>query len=354
MSLDRSTAQMTREIVTVAVLASLGGALSTFVGYLGNVINAGLGVPFGAGQFMAGLHVFWIALIKLLVPKKGAGTAGGLLKGLVEFLTGSTHGIVIILVSLLQGAIMDVGGSIGGSPSRSGPGSKLVWWLSAGISSASNVLLFQALYFSGAPAIYLFPITVLAFCSGFIFGGYFAWETMQFLYDTSVIVPISEVAVPALSPKPRKRFRNLPAITLILFLAVGSTFYVVFVMRAFSDPYSCEVTGLVTNPYAFTYSTFTGEQVTIMAELNGAYTHLPPANYTGFLLSAILAKASPQSGASMLSVLARDGYVVDLSLDVVLNDTHLLLSKADDGLWLIAGNYEGSMWVRQVTTVRVY
>lgn len=354
MSLDRSTAQMTREIVTVAVLASLGGALSTFVGYLGNLINAGLGVPFGAGQFMAGLHVFWIVLIRLLVPKRGVGTAGGLLKGFVEFLTGSTHGIVVVLVSVIQGAIVDLGATLGGRPSPAGPGAKLVWWLSAGVSSASNVLALQFLYFSGAPAIYLFLITVLAFCSGIIFGGYFAWETMQFLYDARVIVPVSEAAVPVLSSKRRIRIRNLPAIVLILFLIVGSSFYLAFVMKALSDPYSCEVTGLVTNPYTFTYSAFAGEQVTIVAELKGAYISLPPANYTGVLLSVILANASPQSGASMLSVSARDGYVVDFGLDGVLADGHLLLTRADDGLWLIAGNYAGSMWVKQVTTLRVY
>jgi energy-coupling factor transport system substrate-specific component len=345
---------MTREIVTVAVLASLGGALSTFVGYLGNLINAGLGVPFGAGQFMAGLHVFWITLIRLLVPKKGVGTAGGLLKGFVEFLTGSTHGIVVVLASLIQGMIVDVGATFGGDPSHARSGSKLIWWLFAGISSASNVLVFQAFYFSGAPAIYLFLIAVLAFCSGFIFAGYFAWETMQFLHDTGVITATSQAAVPALPPKPSRGIRNLPAAALLLFLAVGSTFYVAFVMKFFSDPYSCDVAGLVSNPYTFTYSAFAGQQVTIVAELNGAYTHLPPANYTGVLLSTILGKASPQSVASMLGVIARDGYIVDFVLDAALNDTHLVLTKADDGLWLIAGNYAGSMWVKQVTTLRVY
>ena len=77
----------TREIATIAVLASLGGTLSTFVGYLGNIINLSLGIPFGAGQFLAGLHVFWIVLIRTLVPRNTAGTSGGLLKGLIELFT---------------------------------------------------------------------------------------------------------------------------------------------------------------------------------------------------------------------------------------------------------------------------
>ena len=354
MSFDRRTAQMTREIATIAILSSLGGALSTFVGYLGNLINLGLGVPFGAGQFMAGLHVFWIALIRLLIPKNGAGTAGGTLKGFVEFLTGGTHGIVVVLVSLIQGVIIDLGATLGGNFPNAQPRSKLVWWFFAGLSSASNVVVFQVFYFSGVPAIYLFLVTVLAICSGVIFGGYFASETLDFLYDTSIIAPVSQAPLPALSTKSRKRLHNLPAVALILCLTGGSTFYLLFVAKTFSDPFSCEVTGLVTNPYTFAISAFADKQVTIQAELNGTYIHLPPANYTGVLLSIILAKGNPQLGVSMLSVSARDGYVVDFVLESVMNDTRLLLTKAEGGLWLIAAGYPGSMWVKQVTTLRVY
>ncbi|RDE11063.1 MAG: sulfite oxidase, partial [Candidatus Thorarchaeota archaeon] len=188
MTVNHGASSNTREIVTIAVLASLGGALSTFVGYLGNLINLALGVPFGAGQFMAGLHVFWLVLIRLLIPKNGAGTAAGLLKGVVELFTGSTHGIVIVLVSLVQGIIVDGGAALGGSPSKAGPGSKMVWWLAGGLSTASNVLVLQAFYFAGAPLFYIVLIVVMAFCSGFIFAGYFAWQALDFLYDTGLVV----------------------------------------------------------------------------------------------------------------------------------------------------------------------
>ncbi len=39
-----------RDLVLVALLASIGGVLSTYVGYLGNLVNHFVGVPFGAGQ----------------------------------------------------------------------------------------------------------------------------------------------------------------------------------------------------------------------------------------------------------------------------------------------------------------
>jgi len=52
----------TKDLVTIALLSALGGVLSTYIGYLGNLINHMLGVPFGAGQFLAGMHVLWIVL----------------------------------------------------------------------------------------------------------------------------------------------------------------------------------------------------------------------------------------------------------------------------------------------------
>ncbi|MFW9986407.1 MAG: ECF transporter S component, partial [Candidatus Odinarchaeota archaeon] len=59
----------TRDLVTIAVLSALGGALSTFVGYLGLLLNTAIGTPFGAGQFLSGLHVFWIILAAGLIRK---------------------------------------------------------------------------------------------------------------------------------------------------------------------------------------------------------------------------------------------------------------------------------------------
>lgn len=345
----------TRDIVTIAILASLGGALSTFVGYLGNLVNLALGVPFGAGQFMAGLHVFWLVLIRALVRKHGVGTAGGLLKGIVELFTGSTHGIVIVLVSLVQGFVIDVGAAAAGNTENPVESTRVTWWLSAGIASATNVLVFQAIYFSGAPFLYIAVITLLAFCSGIIFAGFFAWETLEFLNDTGTVAGFQSIKAPISSKTPRTiASRNLPAIIFVSFLVIGSLYYTSNVAQVFANPNACEVKGLVNHPYSFTLDDFSGEMVTIQAELTGAYTHLPPANYTGPLLSTILQRAQLQPTASGLKVTARDGYsVVFDDLDSVMTDTHLILTMNSDGLWLIAGNYDGSMWVRQVIVLQV-
>jgi ABC-type thiamin/hydroxymethylpyrimidine transport system permease subunit len=345
----------TRDIVTIAILASLGGALSTFVGYLGNLINLSLGVPFGAGQFMAGLHVFWLVLIRVIVPKRGVGTAGGLLKGMIEMLTGSTHGIVIVIVSLVQGFFVDIGASLAGSTDNPKDSSQITWWLGAGVASAVNVIVLQLFYFTGAPFLYIFVISILAFCSGIIFGGYFAWETLEFLNDAGSITGFqsSKPDLPNKTPK-SIAYRNLPAIVFVLFLTVGTLYYTTNVANVFADPYSCEVKGLVDNPFSFSLEDFPGSEVTIEAELIGAYTHIPPANYTGLLISTILQQANVQTGAVGLHIIARDGYSISLDIIAVMVDSELLLSRSDDGLWLIAGNYDGSMWVRQVILLQVY
>ena len=94
----------TRDLVLIAATSAAGGVLSSYVGYLGNLMNRLFGVPFGAGQFMAGLHVFWFVLARAIIGRTGAGTLTGLLKGLVEFFAGSTHGAVVVLVSVVEGS----------------------------------------------------------------------------------------------------------------------------------------------------------------------------------------------------------------------------------------------------------
>jgi len=353
LSNDQNTSITTRNIVTIAILASLGGSLSTFVGYLGNLINLSLGVPFGAGQFMAGLHVFWLILIRVIVAKRGTGTMGGLLKGLVELFTGSTHGLVIVAVSMVQGLLIDLGAEIAGTPHNSG-NTKLVWWLSAGVAAASNVFVLQAFYFSGAHWILLTVIALLAFSSGVIFAGYFAWETLQFLKDSRVLSNSFSSTRPPTVSRTGVTYRNLPAIALIIFITVGSLYYSVAVAQVFSDPYSCKVTGLVENPFTYSPQAFVGQEVTVQAELQGVNIHLDPANYTGILLSTILEAAMPIAETTGLRIMARDGYTILLDLDEVMADTRLLLTEAEDGLWLIASNYDGALWIRMVTTLEVY
>jgi hypothetical protein len=217
--------------------------------------------------------------------------------------------------------------------------------------------VFQLFYFAGAPDVYIMVISVLAFCSGIIFAGFFAWETLEFLNDTGLIQDRFPSIRPELQEKGKKSIlyrRNIPAVALILFLVVGMTYYVGVVRPLVTDPYSCDVVGQVENPYSFNIETYSGTTVTIEAELIGAYIHLPAANYTGVLLSIILQQATPLPEAAGLRVMARDGYQVEFDLNDVMNDDRLILTMNGDGLWLIAAEYDGSLWVRQVLTLQVF
>lgn len=295
--------------------------------------------------------------MRVLVPKNGVGAMGGLLKGTVEMFTGSTHGIVIVIVSLVQGVIIDIAGLITRNKNDLNGNSRIIWWLCAGVSSASNVIMFQLFYFAGAPDVYIMVISLLAFCSGVIFAGFFAWETLEFLNDTGVIqdsFPSLRTELPEKGKRSVFHRRNIPAVALILFMVIGVTYYVGFVRPLITNPYSCDVVGLVETPYTFDIETYSGSTVTIEAELIGAYTHLPPANYTGVLLSVILQQADPFPEATGLRVMARDGYQVEFDFNDVMTDTRLLLTSNSDGLWLIAAEYDGSLWVRQVSTLQVF
>ena len=354
MSISQKESISTHEIVTIAILSSLGGAMSTFIGYLGNMINLALGVPFGAGQFIAGFHVFWLVLIRVIVPRKGAGIAGGLLKGFVELFTGSTHGIVIVIVSLVQGIIIDATATVSGNPRNAGIESRISWWIGAGIATCSNVITFQTFYFAGAPWVYIIVISILAFCSGVIFAGYFAWETLEFLDETGILS--NDLLESKLKSQPKSKiiYRNLPAIIFVLFLSIGSTYYIIGVARFFNDPHSCNVQGLVKTPFTFHPSMFSDQEVTIEAELNGAYTHLPLTNYTGVLISTIIEYAEPLPESTGVRIIARDGYTIPFPLDDIMSDSCFLLTETDEGLWLIAGNYDGSLWVQMVSELQVY
>jgi hypothetical protein len=292
--------------------------------------------------------------MRAIVPRHGVGTAGGLLKGVVELFTGSTHGILIVFVSLVQGVLVDVGAVFGGNLNQEHTDPRFVWWISAGIASASNVWVFQALYFSGVPLVYLAVITILAFSSGVIFAGFFAWETLQFLKESGVIVSGSlRPASLGISRVSLVR-KNIPAVAFVLFLVLGSSYYVLGVARFSSDIHSCQISGLVENPYEFRPSDFGGQEVTIVAELKGTYIQLPPANYTGILLRAILEEAIPSPVATHARIMARDGYSALFELSAIMSDYHMLLTDTAEGLWLIAGAYDGSQWVQMVSLIEIY
>ena len=368
----------TRDLVTMALLSSLGGVLSTYVGYLGNMMNRVLGVPFGAGQFMAGLHVFWIVIAYGLVKKSGSASIVGLLKGFIEMITGSTHGIVIVIVSLIQGVIYDLFMLL---PRKRDL--RFITYLGAGMSTASNVFIFQMLYFSSTPLTYIILISSLSFASGIIFGGYFGQSTLDNIIqgratthsqtggpvrrDVLVDDPISHSRADAKRSGQRSRphgkgvrpisFEKMLAYLFIFCFVVGGIYYFTDVYQLNNDSHSLEVSGTgVDGTYIYSSGELSEHEVTILAELDGAFVHENEKNYTGIPLWRII-EASLEGGnttATQVDVIGVDGYQATFSYSQVWGDDELIIVDEDEGLHLVGKNYAGEYWVREIAEVRLY
>ena len=160
-----STYFNTRQLSTIIVFSALGAVASVPIGHLGNYLKSIPFLPLGSGQVLAGLHLIMIVLSALYARKPGAAAMTGAVKGLSEAALFSFHGIPVIIMSLVQGAIIDVSLSVLGYSTRS-------ILIGCGLSAASSVVFIQ--FFIGKP----FPITVyalmylLAITSGVVFGGY--------------------------------------------------------------------------------------------------------------------------------------------------------------------------------------
>ena len=342
-----------RDLLVIAILSGIGGVLSTYVGYLGNLLNRIFVVPFGAGQFVAGLHSFWIILAVGLVRKPGAGTIAGILKGIVELLTGSTHGIAIVLVSLVQGLMVDLVLLIMRRHTLAS------YSIAGGFSAASNVFVFQLLYFSGAPIPYILFIGGLAFISGCLLGGSFGHSVLDVIRDAGLLRLKSGTDMTAAKTEEKSQrarpawFKLIVTGLLVVAFSVGAIYYYAVVFEPPGPAHQCQVEGLVENELSFTLAQMSEYETTIEAELKGDYTHVPLQEYTGIPMKDILKEAGPLPDAAEVKVIATDGYEVSFDLSDVLKDEQMILIQEEDTLRLVAGNYEGGYWVEMVSKIKV-
>ena len=330
-----------RDLVLVALLAAAGGVLSTYIGYLGNLINRLFGVPFGAGQLIAGLHVVWSLLARLLIGRFGSGTLTGVLKGAVEFLSGGTHGVVVLVVSLVEGLLVDVGMGILQRRSLA------LTMITGAVASASNVFVFQAIYFSGVSIHFIFAMAGLSFVSGAVFGGYLAWDVERLLVASRIV----RRAVRAGAAKARSWGRHAATLGVILGLLGGGAYYYLNVYDPFSAPDEARVEGAVDAPFTFRYSEW--EERSVRAELRGSVTYVPAQDYLGVPLVTVLEAARPQGDAAIIRVVADDGYEAAFEWEAIRSNQDVLLTLDDGRLRLVAPGYDGVYWVRRVTRLVV-
>jgi energy-coupling factor transport system substrate-specific component len=273
----------------------------------------------------------------------------------VEFVSGSPHGLFVIVLSFLEGAFAE----LGFWPFQKYP--RLAYMVSGALGAFASVFIAQVLFmispdlYQGFASIYLFiAVSLLAAVSGVVFAGYFAGGILDSLADAGIVKRASKQE----KKKSLLTFSVPKAFALVcLLLIVFSSIYYFGIVQAHTDPHTVKITGDVAysgNEYYIpAYSSY---YTTLYAKLDGEYTHKPARNYTGLPVTYVLKDARVKSSATKFDVVGSDGYYQTFNLTNVTTNDDLILTVQEepDRIWLIAKNYAGGMWVDQVVAIRVY
>lgn len=170
-----------RELALIIILSSLGAVISVPVGHAGNFLKT-LALPLGASQLLAGIHVLWLILAAVLVERRGAATTTGVLKGLVEMTLFSYHGILVLLISAVEGFIVDIALL---PLDRNDVKSICV---ASGLSSASNVAVLQFVAMLPLPVAVFASMYLASFFSGLIFAGYMGKRILDVISSNSLFM----------------------------------------------------------------------------------------------------------------------------------------------------------------------
>jgi ABC-type thiamin/hydroxymethylpyrimidine transport system permease subunit len=322
----------TRDLLMMAALAALGGVVGTYVNAVGDLFQSILGFA-GTTQWAAGLHVLWLCLAVGLTGKQGAGTITGVLKGGVELLTGNTHGLLVLLVDIAAGLLVD----LGFLPFRK-KDSLSAYGLAGGLGSASNVFVFQL--FASVPADSLaywamLVVAGVAFLSGVLFAGVLGRGLLNALRRAGVVKDAQ--------PVPMGRWVYPVYLLAAALLTVALTFYLSGALRG---PTTVYIGGAVVTPYDYPTQHRDLDQTIAKGMLREV-----SANYKGVPVRDLLARAQPQSAASLLLIRAIDGYAFFVGLDEVRDNDALLLSpqgEGDETSYNIVGAMNSKAWVRGV------
>ncbi|HXP96698.1 MAG TPA: ECF transporter S component [Telmatospirillum sp.] len=171
----------TRDLVTIAILGCLGAVMSTYLGYIGQMIGTMTGIPYGS-QVLTGLHVFWLVLILAVVDKKGAGLLGGCLNNIVQFLMGSHIGIWVLPVGVLQGLLAEIGYWPLKRLNRTA-----AMMLAGGLSAIAHIVVMQVVVMRINSAVIVLSLGGIAFVSGVCWGGLFTRFVVSLLQKIGLV-----------------------------------------------------------------------------------------------------------------------------------------------------------------------
>ncbi len=164
----------TADLVIIALFAALGGIASSFIGTITRSIFQPLGLP-GFGQIVAGIHIFWYILVFLLTNRKiGAVTLTGMIKGCIELFSGSSLGILALLISFFGAVLFEIIYFTLKFSTKSSQIQTHGISLAGGFASALNVVIQLETFLkmssnNNFPSEWIFIILLLAFISGVCF-----------------------------------------------------------------------------------------------------------------------------------------------------------------------------------------
>jgi DMSO/TMAO reductase YedYZ molybdopterin-dependent catalytic subunit len=127
------------------------------------------------------------------------------------------------------------------------------------------------------------------------------------------------------------------------------------------------VEGDVGSPYTFELEEFADDFVTVEAELQGEFTHVPMKEYTGIPLATLLGRAGVGEGARTVTVVGADGYGEQLAfpldevMDPATEDSFILVEEhgtlsnggTGDYVRMVCRDLDGGWWVRWVVRITV-
>jgi len=320
----------TRDLLFIAGFSAVGGLASTYLNMLGDFFQSFLGFA-GTTQWAAGLHIIWILLAVGIVNKSGTAILVGILKGVVELLSGNTHGILVLIVDLVAGIIVELVFMLPAIKSST----KNI--LAGGLAAVSNVFVFQL--FASVPADTLaywslLIVAGMAFLSGVVFGGVLSQIVLKNLAKTGVISPRSEE---------KKKVSQWVSLLVGVLLCVVLVFVYLQTSRGEGE---IVISGNVTETSVFKENQTEILPVTVETTLQGT-----AGAYTGYPIKDILSTAGIGENTDMVLVTASDGYSYFITMDEVDSNPDLIIVASGEGeetAYSLVGALNSKAWVRGV------
>ncbi|NMB63062.1 MAG: ECF transporter S component [Chloroflexi bacterium] len=327
----------TRDLLFIAGFSAIGGLASTYINMIGDFFQSLLGFA-GTTQWAAGLHILWILLAVGIVNKPGTAVLTGVLKGLVELLSGNTHGVLVLIVDVVAGLVVEL---IFYFPILSSLWKNI---LAGGLAAASNVFVFQIFASVPSDSLAFWSLLVvggMAFLSGVVFGGIISQIVIKNLAKTGII------SQPMMGSKVHW--------TRVGFVLLGVLLCAVFAFvytQTAKGAGEVVLSGNVTADQIFNAQTTTITPISVESELQGM-----AGTYTGYPIKDILAQAGAGDDSDLILVTATDGYSYFITMDEVRSNPHLILvasGEGKDASYSVVGATNSKAWVRGVAELTVF